>query len=416
MTERIAAEHPSDGSPAQHGTADDPSAVPFDATSHASRTRQRRSGKRTWHDWLFPGIWLIYLAQTVHGVHKYSDGVAAVAGYVLVGVFALCYLNTLNEAWDRSRRRLFWIGYAALFVITGVELFLARQDAPPMLIYVTVVTVAAFQRRSLLLVAGLTVIGASAPTLVPSWHAGFDWDMAITLPLVGLAMWGFFQILRSNIELTHARAEVARLAAENERSRIARDLHDLLGHSLTTITVKAELAKRLAGRDPVRATSEIAEVEALSRRTLSEVRAAVAGYREVTLGGELATGRQVLRAAGFVADLPKAVDDVDPNYDELFGWVVREGVTNVVRHSRGTSCTVTAGRDWLEITDDGIGTGPVDAGSGLTGLRERVEAAGGTVTSGRDDGARGWRLRVDLPPNAAAAAPAGHSDAERTAP
>jgi two-component system sensor histidine kinase DesK len=216
---------------------------------------------------------------------------------------------------------------------------------------------------------------------------------------VAVAMWAFFSILQSNVELTKARAEVARLAAENERSRIARDLHDLLGHSLTTITVKAELAKHLSERDPARAAAEIAEVEALSRRTLSEVRAAVSGYREVTLSGELATGRQVLRAAGFVADLPKAVDDIDPNYEELFGWVVREGITNVVRHSRGTTCTITVGRNWLAIADDGTCVETASPGSGLTGLGERVAAVGGTVVSGCAEDGPGWRLRVDLPAN-----------------
>lgn len=374
---------------------------------------RRRSGERTWHDWLFPGIWLIYLVQTAGGINKHSDGAGSVLGYLLLLVFAFVYLNTLNEAWDSNRGRPFWAGYAALYAITSAELLFAHQDALAMLVYVTVVNVAAFRRHSLWLIVGLTVIGSALPPLIKPWHAPFEWDLVITLPLVGLAMWGFFEILRSNIQLTAARAEVARLAAENERSRIARDLHDLLGHSLTTITVKAELAKRLSERDPARAAVEIGEVEALSRRTLSEVRAAVSGYREVTLSGELATGRQVLRAAGFIADLPKAVDDIDPNYEELFGWVVREGITNVVRHSRGTTCTITVGRDWLEIADDGAGTagtaGTAGSGSGLIGLRERVEAAEGTVGSGRSDS--GWRLRVELPSNAA-----GPDTARRAAP
>ena len=131
------------------------------------------------------------------------------------------------------------------------------------------------------------------------------WGNALSVLLVALAMFGFFKIVQSNIALAAARAEVARLAAENERSRIARDLHDLLGHSLTTITVKAGLARRLAERgDPDRALTEITEVEQLSRRTLGDVRAAVAGHREVTLAGELATSREVLRASGIVAELP----------------------------------------------------------------------------------------------------------------
>ena len=370
------------------------------ASDLLSRRRARRqTGRTSWHDWVFPGLWLVYLGQTAHGVSVHSQGAAALAGYVIIIVFAFCYLLTLNQSWDGSHGRLFWIAFGAIIALAVVEPVFAHEDASAMLVYIAVVLVAAFRNQSAWLVGGLTIIAVVAPALVPSWNAGLDWNMAITLPLVAVAMWAFFSILQSNVELTKARAEVARLAAENERSRIARDLHDLLGHSLTTITVKAELAKHLSERDPARAATEIAEVEALSRRTLSEVRAAVSGYREVTLSGELATGRQVLRAAGFVADLPKAVDDVDPNYEELFGWVVREGITNVVRHSRGTTCTITVGRNWLSIADDGTCIETAAAGSGLTGLGERVAAAGGTVISGCAENGPGWRLRVDLPAN-----------------
>ena len=217
-----------------------------------------------------------------------------------------------------------------------------------------------------------------------------------TIPLTALAMWGFFGVIRTNQALADARSEVARLAAENERTRIARDLHDLLGHSLTTITVKAGLARRLTERnDNERAAVEIAEVEELSRRSLAEVRAVVAGHREVTLAGEIATAREVLRAAGIVAELPGSVDTVDASLSELFGWVAREGVTNVVRHARAAHCAIRVDRNWIEIADDGRG-GVAGAGNGLTGLRERVEAAGGTV---HVEGApfKGWRLRVEVP-------------------
>ena len=116
--------------------------------------------------------------------------------------------------------------------------------------------------------------------------------------------------------------------------RIARDLHDLLGHSLTAASVKAQLAGRLVGQDDARAAAEIGDVERLTRQVLADVRAAVAGYREVSLAVELATAREVLGAAGIAADLPGAVDEVPAGQRELFGWVVREGVTNAVRHSR----------------------------------------------------------------------------------
>jgi two-component system, NarL family, sensor histidine kinase DesK len=124
------------------------------------------------------------------------------------------------------------------------------------------------------------------------------------------------------------------------------------------------------------------------------VRAAVTSYRQVTLAGELATGRHLLRAAGITADLPRAVDNVDPTCQELFGWVVREAITNIVRHSRATSCAVRLSPSSIEITDNGAG-GTAPAGNGLTGLRERVTAAGGSIDAGPLHPA-GWRLRASL--------------------
>ncbi len=140
-------------------------------------------------------------------------------------------------------------------------------------------------------------------------------------------------------------------------------------------------------------------MEDLARQSLSDVRAAVANYRDVTLTGELATGRELLRAAGITADLPGAVDGVDPTNQELFGWVVREGLTNVVRHSHARSCSVKLSPSTVEIVDDGVG-GSAAPGSGLQGLRERVAAAGGVIDAGPLQ-SNGWRLRVSLTPEGA---------------
>jgi two-component system sensor histidine kinase DesK len=265
-------------------------------------------------------------------------------------------------------------------------------------VFIAVILVAYLGGRAAPIVAALTVVAIFVPATVPSWHdslsTAFDIGTAISIPITALAMFGFFNVIRGNRALAEARSELARLAAENERARIARDLHDLLGHSLTTITVKAGLARRVGESDPARALAEIAEVEELSRQALSDVRAAVANYRELTLAGELATGKEVLRAAGIMADLPGAVDAVDPAHQELFGWVVREGLTNVVRHAHARVCQVRVSRSSVEIIDDGVG-GPAGCGNGLNGVRERVEAAGGTVDAG-PHGPRGWRLRVRL--------------------
>jgi two-component system sensor histidine kinase DesK len=353
----------------------------------------RHMWSRGWQRYFFPGLWLIYVAQTIDGVHKHSHGPAAVAGYIIAGVFCIAYLLALPSAWTGERRK-FRVIYVSCYLLTAIETLFAHQDAFVFCVYIAVLTVAGFKRYALPIVALMAFVIMFVPALVPSWHSGVDYASGITVALVSLAMVGFFEIIRSNIELAEARAEVARLAAENERSRIARDLHDLLGHSLTTITVKAGLARRLAELGEMdRAAAEIASVETLSRRSLGDVRAAVSGYHDVTLAGELATSREVLRASGIGADLPGAVDGVPPDLNELFGWVVREGITNVVRHSHATHCTVTVGPTWIEITDDGRGGAGV-AGNGLIGLRQRVAEYGGVVEAGGCPA--GWRLRVDV--------------------
>jgi two-component system sensor histidine kinase DesK len=347
-----------------------------------------------WRRWAFPGIWLIYLAQTVGGVHDNSSGAAAIVGYVIVGLFACCYLGAIGSGWGQRMRRFWWL-YGAMFVLTGIEAFFAHKDAFVFFVYIAVLTVAGLRQYAPPLIGAMMLLTLAAPKIFPGWQGDYDYGDALAIVLVGLAMYGFFAIVQSNMELAAARAEVARLAAENERSRIARDLHDLLGHSLTTITVKAGLARRLAERgNHERASEEISEVETLSRRTLSDVRAAVAGHRDVTLAGELATAREVLRASGMIAELPGSVDVVDAELSELFGWVLREAVTNVVRHSHASHCTVLLGPRSIAVIDDGRGGAP-GAGNGLVGLSERVAAVGGIVSAG--PARPGWRLQVDVP-------------------
>ena len=378
---------------------DCPQAGPADVSlAEAARLWSAGSGSAmNWKRYFFPAFWLVYLGQAVDGVSKHAHGAGAVAGYLLVVAFAGCYLTALPMGWDGAAHRLFWSLYGAAVALTVAEAFFAGADALVFCVYLAVLTVAARRSSAVPVVAVLVLATALVPRFVPSWGGKINWDGGLTVFLVAFAMFGFFMIIRSNIELSAARSEVARLAAENERTRIARDLHDLLGHSLTTITVKAGLARRLSSRDPERAAEEIAEVEQLSRRTLVEVRAAVAGYRDVTLAGELATSREVLRAAGVEAIVPGAVDGVDADAVEPFGWVVREAVTNVVRHSRADHCTITVGPRWIEIDDDGHGAGPgTEPGTGLRGLSERLAAAGGTVTArGR---AGGWTVRAELAP------------------
>jgi two-component system sensor histidine kinase DesK len=358
-------------------------------------SRRRRVG--------LSALFLVYTLFLGLNIADVSHGVAEAAGYVVLGAFCAVYLFIADRG-PALGERGFWVAWSALCALMAAETQFAQAVAFMLCLYLTALLVAHLGRRAWPGVLLLALVSLFVPLVIPSWHIDFiesiELVTPVAVPIVALASVGLQQITAANFALAQARSEVARLSAENERTRIARDLHDLLGHSLTTITVKAGLAHRLGDVDPVRAVQEIAEVETLARRSLSDVRAAVAGYREATLAGELATGRELLRAAGIDADLPSAVDAVDLAHHELFGWVVREGLTNVVRHSHARACAIHLTRAGIEIVDDGEGAGGAGAesrgeGSGLAGLGERVAAAGGVLEAGPRT-PRGWGLRVQV--------------------
>ncbi|MFI5660393.1 sensor histidine kinase [Streptomyces sp. NPDC051684] len=362
-------------------------------TPAVSRDPQRWS-----HGWRRIGLaagMLAYPAIAAVGVAQYSTGTGRLVGLGLVVAFCVCYaLGTIDAERGQGRRRtLPFVVLTALFL---ASLPFAHEFA--FFLCTVIVSFAALRWRRH--AAALICAGAFAALLVPwavrPWHTGPAWMEAVALVFTALTVYAFGEIATSHRALVEARAEVTRLARQGERDRIARDLHDLLGHSLTVITVKSGLARKLAAADSERAVDEITEVEQLSRQALADVRAAVSGYREVTLAGELARGRELLRASAITADLPATTEAVDPAHQELFGWALREGLTNVVRHARASHCAVSLTPTSIEIHDDGHGaTAP--AGNGLTGLRERAAAAGATVTTGP---ARpgGWCLRVTVHP------------------
>lgn len=375
-------------------------------TARAEWAMSQRHWARGWRGAVLIFLPLIYVIYVAGGVHDYSHGGNAVAGYGILSAFCLGYV-ALVCLFRSDRRWLspwrFWPLYVFLVALFAAEVPFARAPAFVLGLYLVMIGVGGLGARATPIVIGLTMASIVVPAVVPSWHQSLSSAIGnftpIAIPVAALVTFVVTRGLRSAFELAEARAELARLAAENERNRIARDLHDLLGHSLTTITVKAGLARRLANADSGRAVQEIAEVEALCRQALAEVRAAVSSYRDVTLAGELARGRELLRASGVSAELPTATDMVTVDNQELFGWAVREGLTNVARHAHATRCTVALTASEVEICDDGVGGAAVMAsgGNGLAGLRERVAAVGGTLEAGPLS-PRGWRLRVSLGP------------------
>jgi two-component system sensor histidine kinase DesK len=226
----------------------------------------------------------------------------------------------------------------------------------------------------------LLTLGTIALGAREDW--GSEIGTAFGIMAASVAVFGLRGVMSRNIDLIVAHQENARLAVDNERTRFARDLHDILGHSLTVITVKAELAQKLLDVDVDRARAEIADLERLSRDALTDVRRAVEGYRDITLPGELVRARVALRAAEIDAELPNSTDDVPSDLRELFAWTVREGVTNVIRHSGATHCEVRLTASRAEVIDNGTATpSPSGHGSGLAGLRERAADVGATVVT-----------------------------------
>src|SRR5579862_2892100 len=249
-------------------------------------------------------------------------------------------------------------------------------------------------------IAGLGIIGAVAATEGFLLHVD-AWELfwAAVFPMfIGAGNIFFAERNRINRQLRKANEEVEHLAKVAERERIARDLHDVLGHTLSVITLKSELAGKLIERDPQRAGKEIREVEEISRQALSDVRDAIRGYRSRGIAAELAQAKATLETAGLTVQCDASTTLKIPAMQEsVLSLAVREAVTNVVRHARATNCKLHVeqnnGTCRLEIQDDGRGTSNGE-GNGLRGMRERVEMLGGTLNRSTDSGTT---LTITLP-------------------
>ncbi len=371
------------------------------------RAREQLNRGWEWPDWTFgkppctrrerfraaagPSIFLFFLAEPVSEAFGSSRPVwwrMAVIGTVVA--YALTY--TTVAARGNTRRlphaeRAWWIAALCVFPI-----LLAVLCGPDSLIFATYAVSAALM--CLPRNAGFLVGLGFATALAVGTRIGdgaVNWTTVWVLFVLTLSMFAFNALISTIRQLRKAQVEMAKMAVAEERSRLARDLHDVLGHSLTTITVKAGLARRVleSSTDRERAIAEVRDVEELARQAMAEVRATVSGYRTPSLAAELVGARAALQASGITADLPYAVDNVAPGLHEAFAYVVREGVTNVVRHSGASRCEVRLGADWVEVRDDGRACGDAvtqsresGGGHGLSGLAERLASVDGTIGAG----------------------------------
>ncbi len=267
-------------------------------------------------------------------------------------------------------------------------------------------------RNASIAVFGLTLLPLGFSIYAGGTVASANWLQIIPLVLLvrglGLDMIGFVRLSQALRELHSAREELARQAVMEERLRMARDLHDLLGHTLSLITLKSELAGRLLEKDPHTASQEVHEIESVARQALREVREAVAGYRQPTLRSELDGAKQILDAAGIELTVEYAAQTFPQSVETVLGWVVREGVTNVIRHSGAGRCLIriTSTNEFVhaEVINDGhphAENSKVQTSSGLSGLAERVAGLGGRIETGTSPSSSGigYHLKVEVPIN-----------------
>ncbi|MFI2610798.1 sensor histidine kinase [Kitasatospora sp. NPDC018619] len=366
-------------------------------------------------------LWMLYLAypagDLLRGGH---DTAGTVLGWCCLAGFVVAYVLLVVFRSQAGMRPRACVAIVATMVVLAVAAAVVLGPAfLTLFIYASVclaiITPARYALRALVAMAVLTAavgvgIGAGSDNVS---------TFALSAFLSGAAMTGLQRLVATMKELREARAAVAHLAASEERLRLARDLHDLLGHSLSLITLKSELAGRFmdAGKDEA-ARAQVADIEQVARQSLIDVREAVTGFRRPTLPVELAAARTALATAQVrleaAPDLADAWPSLAVEETGALAWALREAVTNVVRHGEGaTVCTVTADESWeasgeryavLEVTDDGRGPGKSQPGNGLSGLEERLALVGGRLETGPGERGKGFRLRASVPLRAASAA------------
>lgn len=310
-------------------------------------------------------VWIWFWLRVCGGPDERFRHLAIAAGAILIGIFTLMTPPAYGTFW----------------------------------LYVVIMIGAAYPWRLAALLVAAASLTAGALDLIRGTGGLTATGEVINAGIVGAVAIAGRLLLQTNQELSLAREQIARLAVGEERLRFARDLHDLLGHSLSVIALKSELAGRLLKQSPGLAEHEVKDIENVARDALREVREAVAGYRQPTLAAELAGAREALAAAGIDCRIEGEHDGLPPAIEAVLAWTVREGATNVVRHSQAKRCSIRISQQHreasVEVTDDGRGGTP-QIGSGLRGLGERVRECGGAVRA-EPLPHEGFRLRVSVP-------------------
>ena len=347
----------------------------------------------------FMVAWVLFAAPTVvsvllSGLNAITVSIA-VAFVVWGGVWSWLWLRAIGRS--RTGEVVALVGLTAL--LTMFSLISPSYDTS-FLVFSFIVAGIIFPVRQAVWAFVALVVLQIALAVVRLTPPPIALNLLINSVLVGTLGIGIRLFWHSYRQLIAAREQLAHLAVTEERLRFARDLHDLLGQSLSVLVLKSELvSKQLpdGASEPLR--QEVKDISQVARKSLNDVREAVAGYRRATLQAEITSARTALRAAGIGLLVEDSVGSLPPEQDGVLAWCLREAVTNVVRHSGATRCEVRLSRDdgsaTLDVNDDGKGAISLNGGSGIAGMRERVVLVGGTLDVTTGDG--GLRLRVKVP-------------------
>ena len=333
-----------------------------------------------------PFLWLIYLGFfLMYAGLKQASALEWTATFAGVAAFLVLYFWGY---WFRDGdARVIWITVG--MVVLGTLFASSNPGASVFFIY----SAAYLGRLQPVRRAVSALLLLQLAIGLVAWAFGLNlsfWGPAVVFSLLtGGVSFHFAEVGRANARLRVTQEEVERLAQTAERERIARDLHDLLGHTLSLITLKSELAAKLLARDPARAETEIREVERISRQALKEVRSAIAGYRSEGLVAEMARARLALESAGVKLEYFSVPLELAPVEETVLSLALREAVTNVIRHARARTCRITLEQaeeeTRLEVRDDGQAAAAPE-GMGLSAMRERIEGLGGRLEHRLDNG------------------------------
>lgn len=352
--------------------------------------------------WVMGVIWLVFLgfplseASAVENVAMRATTIAAILAFGAIYLVGMRKVFADPTALSRRARTALLV---ALIVLTGLTAIVIRQEALGMTPFIIAWVMFTERLRFALAVAGTVLLAAIVMPLAAGQPGAalmfFGISALVTIATVVPRVLG-----ERDAEYQDVSRQLALIA---ERERVARDVHDVIGHSLTVVSLKSELAERLLDTGEPgavqQAKAEIREIRSLTRQALAEVRVTVAGMRVARLDEELESARRALSGGGVVLAVTGEVAEVDPRHRIVLSWVVREAVTNIVRHASARRVVIELHQEGVTVSDDGIGieagaVGSVGDGNGLRGLRERVEAAGGRLEIGPGLSGRGTSVEA----------------------